>query len=187
MKKEYKIILLAGLVANFGGNLIGPSYAVFVDDIGGSILDIGYTVTIFSIVAGLLMILVGKISDKINKELITIFGYLLYAVSSLGYLLIQSTWHLFILQIVIAVAVACLSAPLHALYAQYIEKKNEGFQWGLDNGGSMIVVGLAVFAGTLIVNHWGFTVLFISMFIIQLCAALIQTKLFIHSNKRGAN
>ena len=68
MRSEYKILLLAGLITNFGGNLIGPFYAVFVQKIGGSILDIGYTTTIFSIASGILMILMGKISDKLNKE-----------------------------------------------------------------------------------------------------------------------
>lgn len=183
MKSEYKILLLAGLITNFGGNLIGPFYAVFVQNIGGSILDIGYTTTIFSIASGILMIIMGKISDKLNKEIITIFGYILYAVGSLGYLLIHNSWQLFVLQIVFAVAVACLSAPLNALYAKYIKKEQEGMQWGLDNGGTMIVVGLAVFVGTYIVNQWGFKILFISMFSIQMLAALVQTQLYLQTRK----
>ncbi len=181
MRREYKILLLAGLIANLGGNLIGPFYAVFVEQIGGSILDIGYTTAVFSLAAGVLMIVIGKISDSLNKELITVIGYLLYALGSLGYLVIQNPWQLFLLQILFALAVACLSAPLNALYAQYIQKDNAGLQWGLDNGGTMIVVGFAVFIGTFIVNQWGFTTLFLLMFSIQVVAAFVQAKLFFES------
>lgn len=187
MKKEYKILLAASLLANFGGNLIGPFYAVYVKNIGGSILDIGYTTTIFSIGAGCFMILIGKISDKLNKELITIFGYLLYACGSLGYLIIQNPWQLFLLQVIFSFAVACLSAPLSSLYARYINKEQEGLQWGLDNGGTMIVVGLSVFIGTFIVNRWGFNLLFLSMFFIQLFGALFQGKLYLESRKTKAS
>lgn len=82
MRREYKILLTASLLANFGDNLIGPFYAVFVEKIGGSILDMGYTVAVFAISAGILTIIVGKISDRINKKLITIVGYGFYALGS---------------------------------------------------------------------------------------------------------
>jgi MFS family permease len=181
MKREYKILLLASLLANFGANLIGPFYAVFVQDIGGSILDIGYTISIFSIAAGVLIIGVGKLSDKINRELITVIGYYLFALGSLGYLVISTPNQLFILQIVFALGTACLAAPLKALFARFIQKGEEGLQWGLEDGGSYIVVGVAVFIGTLVVNYFGFTVLFLSMFVIQSLAAIIQTRFYIRN------
>jgi len=153
MNNFYKTLLTATLLANFGDNLIGPFYAVFVEQIGGSILDMGYSVTVFSICTGILMIIVGKLSDKINKELITIAGYALYALGSILYLIISSPWQLFVLQIVFAFGTACLSAPLTALFAKYITKGKEGLQWGLEGGGSYIVVGLAVFFGTFIIHQ----------------------------------
>ncbi len=184
MNNGYKILLTATLLANFGDNLIGPFYAVFVQKIGGSILDMGYSITVFSICAGILMIIVGKISDKINKELISILGYSLYALGSILYLLISSPWQLFVLQIVFAVGTACLAAPLSALFAKYIQKGKEGLQWGLEGGGSRIVVGIAVFIGTFIVSQWGFKILFLLMFIIQITAVLIQTKLYFAIRKK---
>jgi len=183
MNNGYKILLSSTLLANFGDNLIGPFYAVFVQKIGGSILDMGYSITVFSICAGILMIIVGKISDKLNKELVSILGYSLYALGSILYLVISSPWQLFVLQIVFAVGTACLAAPLSALFAKYIQKGKEGLQWGLEGGGSRIVVGIAVFVGTFIVSQWGFRILFLLMFIIQITAALIQTKLYFATRK----
>ena len=178
MNNVYKTLLAATLLANFGDNLIGPFYAVFVEQIGGSILDMGYSITVFGICTGILMIIIGKLSDQINKELITIIGYLLYAIGSLFYLLISSPWQLFVLQIIFAVGTACLSAPLTALFAKHIQKGKEGLQWGIEGGGSFIVVGIAVFVGTLIVDQWGFRILFLSMFAMQMMAVIVQTRLY---------
>jgi len=183
MNNVYKTLLVASLLANFGDNLIGPFYAVFVEQIGGSILDMGYSVTVFGICTGILMMVIGKISDKINKELITIIGFLLYAMGSLFYLVISSPWQLFVLQIIFAFGTACLSAPLTALFAKYIQKGKEGLQWGIEGGGSYIAVGVAVFIGTFIINKWGFDVLFISMFLVQMMAVLVQTRLYFTTRK----
>lgn len=183
MNKGYKLLLSATLLANFGDNLIGPFYAVFVGKIGGSILDMGYSVTVFSICTGVLMIVVGKVSDRINKELISILGYGLYAIGSILYLVISSPWQLFVLQVVFAFGTACLSAPLTALFTKYIQKGKQGLQWGLEGGGSQIVVGISVFIGTFIVRQWGFRPLFLTMFVIQITALLIQTSLYFETKK----
>lgn len=177
MNKGYKLLLSASILANFGDNLIGPFYAVFVQKIGGSILDIGFTVTVFAICTGVLMILVGKISDRLNKELVAVVGYGCFALGSLGYLIISQPWQLFILQILFAIGTACLSAPITALFAKYIQKDKEGEQWGFESGGSYIAVGVASFCGSLIVNAWGFTALFLAMFVIQACATMVQARL----------
>jgi MFS family permease len=184
MNNSYKFLLAASLLANFGDNLIGPFYAVFVEKIGGSILDMGFTVAVFGICTGALIIGIGKISDKINKELMTIFGYGFYALGSLLYLIISRPWQLFALQIIFAIGTACLSAPLTALFAKYIQKGKEGAQWGLEGGGSHIAVGISSFIGTIIINQWGFKILFFIMFLIQISAAIIQTKLYFYNKKR---
>jgi MFS family permease len=177
MNANYKILLIASLVANFADNLIGSFYAIFVQKIGGDILDIGYTTAFYLIATGFLIIFVGKISDKINKELITIAGYLLGALGSLGYLFVSHPWQLFGLQIIFALGAACLSAPLSALFSKFIDKKQEGLQWALEGGGSKIVVGLSVLVGTALVKFFGFQTLFITMFILQLVATFVQAKL----------
>lgn len=183
MKKGYKILLSASLLANFGDNLIGPFYAVFVEQIGGSILDMGFTVTVYSICTGALMMLVGKVSDKLDKELITVFGYGLFALGTFFYLIINSPWQLFILQVIFAIGTACLAAPLNALFSQYIQKGKEGAQWGLEGGGTFLAVGAASFIGTIIVSKWGFKFLFMAMFLIQVTATIVQAQLYLAKRK----
>lgn len=185
MNKTYKILLIVSLLASFGDNLIGPFYAVYVENIGGTVLDIGFTATVFGISTGIMMIVIGKLSDQLNKELITVVGYASYALGSFLYLIISSPWQLFGLQVVFAFGTACLAAPLTALFAEYIQKGKEGEQWGFEGGGPFLAAGIATFIGTLIVNQWGFKVLFLSMFLIQIIATITQSKLYLASRKKA--
>lgn len=177
MNKGYKILLTASLLSGFADNLIGSFYAIFVQKIGGSILDIGYSMTIFSIATGILIMLVGRISDKINKKFITVLGYLLFALGNFAYLFITHPYQLFALQIVFAIGAACLTAPLTVLFTEFISKKDAGLQWSLGAGGSRITTGLAVLSGTFILKFAGFEVLFITMAILGLIAVCIQMSL----------
>ena len=184
MKKEYKILLIAELIVNFGAGLIGPFYAVFVKGIGGTILDMGLTISLFSFTTGLLIILVGRISDKLDKSLVAVLGYYIYAFGTLGYLLVAKPWQLFLLQIVFAIGVACLAGPLTALFSQYIQKKKAGAQWGLAEGGGHMVVAVAVFLGTFVVKWWGFEALFVIMFFVQIMGAVVQNYFYLFTRKK---
>ncbi|MEI7765469.1 MAG: MFS transporter [bacterium] len=183
MKIEYKILLIASFICNFAENLIGPFYAVFVQKIGGDILTIGYSTTLYMIATGILIIVIGKLSDSWNKEWLTTTGYALFAVSALGYLFISHPWQLFILQIIAAFGTALLASPLTVLMAHNIDKKNEGLEWALGGGGSKIVVGLAVLMGTYLVKFFGFTTLFITIFTLDILAMLVQLQLVINKKK----
>ena len=185
MSFKYKILLVAGLLCNFGENLLGPFYAVFVEKIGGSVLTIGYSHTLYLISSGFLIIVIGKLSDKLNKEWITILGYFLFMISALGYIFISHPWQLFILQIIASIGTACLASPLTSLMSHYINKKDEGFQWALSGGGEKIVIGLAVLVGTYLVKYFGFVVLFITIFIFDTIATILQLQLVINKSPLG--
>ncbi|MDQ5954831.1 MAG: hypothetical protein QG583_759 [Patescibacteria group bacterium] len=177
MNKGYKILLIASLISGFADNLVGSFYAVFVRGIGGDVLDIGYSVTLYSILTGVLIIWIGKLSDRINSAKITTLGFVLFAIGSFGYIFISAPYQLFILQVIFAIGTACLSAPLSALFAKYINKENAGLQWALDSGGQKIITGVSVFVGTFIISSFGFKILFLVMGTLQLLSALIQMTL----------
>ena len=178
MRKEYKILLVASLLCNFADNLIGPFYVVWAEKIGASWSILGYSSFVFNLALGLLIITTGKISDKLNKKIITLMGYFLYALGTAGYLVIRNPWHLFVLQIIFALGTAFLAAPLTSLFSEFIQKEKSGFLWGLESGSGRIAVAFAVLFGTLIVTNFGFKILFLIMLAIQISAVLIQTKFY---------
>ena len=42
MRKEYKILLAASLLANFGSGLIGPFYAIYINEVGIGLLGVSF-------------------------------------------------------------------------------------------------------------------------------------------------
>lgn len=183
MNRNYKYLLIAGMFCNVGENLIGPFYSIYIRDAGIELTDMGYASVVFNFSLAFLMMYVGKISDKLNKKAITVFGYFLFSIVSLLYLLISQPWHLFLIQILSAVATACVSAPLSSLFAEYIQKNKSGEQWGFLSGTGRVSVGLAVLLGTFIVKYLGFQSLFFIMFAVQVCATFIQAFIFKPQNK----
>jgi MFS family permease len=75
----YFYLLTSSLVANFADSLFGPLYAIYVQNIGGDILDVGNTMALYSIMTGVLIILFGKLSDHGRKELYATLGFALSA------------------------------------------------------------------------------------------------------------
>lgn len=174
----YFYLLAASLTANFADSLFGPLYAIYVEGIGGDLLDVGNTVALYSVMTGLLIILIGKLADHFNKALLATIGFALSAIGTLCYLIVQTPAQLYALQIVFAVSTALLSAPLSALFAQYIDKKKAGLLWALEGGGGRIFFVLGLVIGTAVTHKFGFATIFVTIFTFQLFATLFQARVY---------
>jgi len=174
----YKYLLAASLVSNFGASLFGPLYAVYVEEIGGSLLDIGNTVALYTIMNGILIILFGKLSDNYNKGMFATLGLFIGALCNLGYIFISTPLQLYVLQIGFALSNGILFAPFAALFAKHIDENKSGFLWALEGGGSRILAGIGIMLGVYITHLWGFQTVFIIMFTIQIIATLITGRMW---------
>lgn len=175
----YIYLLLASLIANFADSLFGPLYAVYVENIGGGILDVGNSIALYTISTGVLIIVFGKVSDYMSKELLATLGFALGSVGTLCYLIIQTPAQLYALQMLFAISTALLSAPLTALFARHINIEKSGLMWALEGGGGKIFAGLGLLLGTYITYKFGFTKTFLIIFALQICATLFQFKVFL--------
>lgn len=173
MKRPLKIILITNSLVILAGALLGPIYAIYVEEIGGDILTVGSTYAIFSIVAGTVIIFLGKIEDKIkNKKRLVIGAYFLLALGFFGYLLVKSPMHLFLIQIIIGIGQAIYIPALDVLYDKNIESRKAAYQWGLWEGIYYIIGGVAAFIGAWVANIYGFSILFIFMGILCVMSAI---------------
>jgi MFS family permease len=168
----------------FVSGMLGPLFAVFTEKIGGDVLDISWVWATYMIITGIIIVAIGKISDKsISKEKLVVVGFLLSSIFTFGYLLVSKPLHLFIVQIGLAIATALSSPTWDALYARYEDKKHDGYTWGLVDGGEQIVPGVAILIGGFIVVYLGFKTLFITMALAQLIGAILQARI-LHRNNR---
>jgi hypothetical protein len=173
-----KILLMSANLWYFGEGLFGPLFAVFAQQIGGSLLDVSWAWGLYLVLTGVLAIAVGRLAiTERRSTLLLLAGYLLNALFTFAYLRVTSPVHLFIVQSGLGVATALSSPTWSALYAEHQEgKAGLAASWGLAAGEQKILTGVAVISGGLIAQRFTFTGLFIVMGAIQLLAAGYQAQ-----------
>ncbi len=178
LSKTAKILLLGANIWYFGEGMMGPLFAVFAEKVGGDILDITWAWATYLIITGVMYIVVGKLLNrKSYKVKAMVFGYVLNALFTFGYLFVSSPIQLFIVQAGLGIAEAIGTPAWDSLYAKNLPDDMDSYAWGLSTGQSQIVTGVAFGIGGLITHFISFEVLFITMGIIQLTAALVTAQL----------
>ena len=178
LSRTTKILLIGANIWYFGEGMMGPLFAVFAEKVGGDILDITWAWATYLVFTGVMYILVGKlINGKKYKEKVMVFGYALNALFTFGYLFVSNTTQLFLVQAGIGLAEAICTPAWDSLYAKNLTDDMDSYAWGLSTGQSQIVTGIAFGIGGLIIHFISFEVLFITMGIIQLGAAVVTAQL----------
>src|SRR3989344_241915 len=145
MSTPGKILLWGSNLWQFGAGMLGPLFAIFVEDIGGDILDVSWVYATYLIVTGMGIILVGKLADKIGDEWFMISGYGLSAIATFGYLFVTTTIDLLIIQVLQGVSLALMQPTWFALYDYFRgDGKNGGYIWGLATGMGYVASGVAL-------------------------------------------
>ena len=171
LNEKIKTLIFVSNIWVFGVSLLGPLFAVYSQKIGGDIFDITSAWAAYLFVSGLAVIVVGKLSDNVSKTKLLIAGYVIGAVSTLGYIFVENPVQLIFLQAWLGLSDALISPTWDSLYSQYGSRKKSGLEWGLADGLPSIVQGCAVILGGVIVSYFSFKPLFITMALIQLIAA----------------
>lgn len=185
MTKRQRVLFLGSSLCAFSEGLFGPLFAVFTEHIGGNILDVSWAWTIYLVVTGSLIILIGKISDKkwFNKSYAMYAGYVINALCTFAYLLIRTPTQLFLIGALNGLANALIEPNWNSLFSRYEDKKQSGSAWGWVGGQAQILSGIAVLLGGLIVKYFSFSTLFIAMGVIQIISLYVQIDV-LHFNVR---
>jgi len=163
-KKAKRIVLVSQMIAVGTMGLLGPIYAIYVEKLGGDILAAAAAYAIYSVVYGGLVILLGKVTDKVKEsEYFVIAGFFVASLSYAGYLLAQNPLHLFVIQAVLGVAQALNTPALDALYQKHMDNRKPASEWGKWEGIYYITEGITAAVGGGIATLIGFMPLFIIM------------------------
>jgi len=171
--KAIRILLISNGMILIAGAMLGPIYALFVEDIGGSLLDASLTAGVFALVAAITTLIAGKYADKIKQnELIIVFGYLVMGLGFLLYTIVNSIWFLFFVQVLIGFAEAIYSPAFDALYSKHLSIRKAGREWGAWEAMSYFTYACGAAIGGLIATRFGFNVIFIIMAILSFSSAI---------------
>lgn len=160
MKREIELLLLAELIFVFGSGLYGPIYAIFVQGIGGDLLDVGAAYAFFLIAMATLEYPVGKLIDRYGRKPFLAAAYLLATIVILGYLFIDTVIQLFLLQVLMGMAFAIGDPAWDAWFSELVPKKDRGFDWAMYHMVSGYGAGFSALIGGAVAQYLGFSALF---------------------------
>jgi MFS family permease len=179
--KALRILLITNGLVLLAGAMLGPIYALFIENIGGDLLDASLTGGFFALAAGITTLIAGKFADKNKRdELIVAFGYAVMGLGFLLYIFVNSIWFLFGVQILIGFAEAFYSPAFDALYSKHITKKKAGREWGAWESINYFSIAIGAAIGGLIASNFGFT----SIFAIMSALCFISAIYIFHLHKR---
>lgn len=163
------------------GAMLGPIYALFVEKVGGDLMDASIAGGLFALTAGLTTLGSGKYSDKIKEpKLIIVLGYAIMGAGFLLYTLVNSMMALFIVQVIIGLGEAIYAPAFDAVYSKHLDGHKSGTQWGAWESMNYFTTAIGAIIGGGIVTLFSFRVLFVIM--AMLC---FGSALYVHYLKRG--
>lgn len=175
MKRGLKILLAADGFALFAFGLLAPIYAIFVEKIGGDVLDAGLTYSIYLFVLGVSIYFISRWENhQRHKGKLLAFSYFLFCIAAIGYLFVANKYHLSIVQAIIGIAEAFNSPVYDGLYSKFLDKGKFVAEWGLYASMRSIVTAFAAIGGGLIALYLGFKTLFIVMLVFSIIGLIIS-------------
>ena len=171
--RALRVLLITNALILIAAAMLGPIYALFVEEIGGDLLDASLTGGIFALTAGIVTLISGKYADRVKQnELIIVFGYALIGIGFLLYTIVDSIWFLFAVQIVIGAGEAIYSPAFDAVYTKHVSVKKAGREWGSWEAMNYFTYALGAGIGGLIAFKLGFNSLFVTMAILSFLSAI---------------
>lgn len=162
--KALKILLATNSLILVAGAMLGPIYALFVEQVGGDLLDASIAGGLFALSAGVVSLLFGRLSDEVkHSDWVMILGYALIGLGFFLYLFVDSVLFLFVVQVLIGMGEAIYSPAFDKLYSIHLNKEKGGTIWGAWESMNYFTAAFGALAGGLIVTHFGFNAIFIIM------------------------
>jgi len=172
INKVIKCLIFSDLVLLFGWGLISPILAIFITQKieGGDVKVAGTAIGLYWLAKSLIQLPIAQYLDKRKGEkddyYAMILGIFISSLVPLGYIFVHLPWHIYFLQLIHAFGMALNIPAWGGIFIRHVDKSKEAFSWGLESSAIGIGTGLAGILGGTIAKFFGFTPLFISVFIL---------------------
>ncbi len=164
-----KILFVYNGIFVIASGLLGPLYAIFVETIDKNVLSVSISWSAFLISTTVCMLILRIVGDHIKEtEYMLLAGFLIRAIVWFLFPFVSTIFFLILLQIALGIGEALGSPAFDAIFAEHLDSGyhiQEYTDWKLI---SNIASAVAVLIGGVIINYFGFSVLFFIMGILAL-------------------
>ncbi len=176
--KQIRILLFADALVSIAAAMLGPIYALFVEELGGKLLDASFTVAAFALAGIITTLLTGVWVDRLkNKKLLLAFGYCMMGLGFVLFSFANTVKLVLIIQFVIGIADALVAPAYDALFSYYINRKKAGKEWGAWEASGYFANFIGATTGGILVSALGFKPVFWIMAVICWASGLYILKL----------
>lgn len=163
------MLLIFDAISILIAGMFGPLYGIFVERIGGDILQASSIWTAFLFTAGVLTFVLSRwVDSHRHYRKLLLANYAMQTIGYIGYLFVQNPLTLLIVQVVFGVARALGSPAYDALYSINTDRKHPAYSWGLWESMQPITTAAGALIGGLVASIYGFSTLFMLMSIVSL-------------------
>ncbi len=167
INKVIKILIASDFLLQSGWGLIGPIFAVFLTGQirGGNLAVIGYATAVYWLVKSIVQPFIAHYLDRNHGEkddfIFLIVGMYIANLIPLGYIFSFLPWHIYALEFVRALAMACVVPTWYAIFTRHIDKDREAFSWSIESTGIGFAAGIAGAVGAWLAGIFGFKIVFV--------------------------
>lgn len=179
LNKVIRTLILSDFLLQSGWGLIGPIFAIFLTQQieGGTIVAVGFIAAAYWFVKSIAQLFIAHFVDVRKGEKddfkFLIYGLLFANLIPLGYLFSNQLWHIFLLEIIRGLCMACVVPGWAGIFIKNIDKGWEALSWSIDSTGIGFAAAFAAAFGGMIAAFLGFKVVFVLITIFGLSATLI--------------
>ena len=174
-----KFFVLTDFILLSGWGLIGPVFALFIVDSipGASAVTVGIATAIYWLVKSSIQIPIANFLDKTDGEKddfrALLIGLLLSAAAAFSYLAVSKIWHLYLVELLHAIAFAFYVPAWSGLFTRHLEKEKSSLGWSLDSTMVGIAIGITGLIGGYLFDFVGYALIFILTGVLTLMAAAV--------------
>lgn len=167
VSKFVRKFILADLFLIGGWGLIGPIFAVFIIQQieGATLLTLGIAAAIYWIVKSLFQIPIANFLDKTDGErddfYTLVMALVMAGVTALLFMFITEVWHLYVVEVVHAIAFGLYIPAWTGMFSRHLDKKHESLDWSLNSTTVGLASGVTGLLGGWMANTFGFPMVFV--------------------------
>ena len=149
LNRVIKTLILSDFLLQAGWGLTGPIFAIFLTRQiqGGDIRMVGFIAAAYWMTKSVIQPFIAHQLDKNHGEkddfLFLLVGMYISNLVPLGYIFSSQPWHIYALEIIRGVAMACVIPTWSGIFTRHIDKGREAFSWSIESTGLGFAAGLA--------------------------------------------
>jgi MFS family permease len=179
INRVVKYFVLTDLVFLGGWGLLAPVFSIFViEKVAGATLEtVGVTAAIYWLVKSAIQLPIANFLDKTNGEkdefYALVLSLILAALSAFAYLFVKEIWQLYLVQVLHGISFGLYVPAWSGIFSHHLDKNRYAFDWSLSSTAVGISSGVFGFAGGILANYFGFSLVFAMVGIISLAAIFL--------------